>query len=246
MYYPIWSSQAFLPTSKDNLLNNQLHIWRTYLSPNYKHNDFLLRLLSPDEEQRARRYRFGLDQARFVIGRGVLRILLARYLGRHPKEIEFSYNAYGRPELSGACGLKFSVSHDADLCVYVISSGLSIGIDIEKVRLGSRHENLARHVLSTTELGEYTRTIGRAGRAAVFFGYWTRKEAYLKACGTGLIDKLNVLDCARLPQPLILMQFCPAARFVGSVCFNRCQSQVSLWRWREFPGSRGLLGVSNS
>src|SRR5687767_4516990 len=39
-------------------------------------------LISPDEAERARKFYFERDRRRFVVGRGILRTLLGRYLDR--------------------------------------------------------------------------------------------------------------------------------------------------------------------
>src|SRR5882724_3375063 len=46
-------------------------------------------LLTPEERERAGRFRFQEDFQRFVYGRGLLRELLAGYLGSKPTEMRF-------------------------------------------------------------------------------------------------------------------------------------------------------------
>lgn len=60
------------------------------------------KILSPDELARAARIRFGGGRNAFVLARGVLRSLLAMYLGSRPERIEFAYGAFGKPSLSPA------------------------------------------------------------------------------------------------------------------------------------------------
>ena len=62
----------------------------------YQH---LLDCLSTDERERAASFKFEGDQSVFVIARGILRHLLAAYLKQSPPDIDFTYNAYGKPLL---------------------------------------------------------------------------------------------------------------------------------------------------
>src|SRR5262249_25045594 len=54
-------------------------------------------LMSRDEAERARTFYFDRDRRRFIIARGVLRMLLGRYVGRRPEEIVFQYGPNGKP-----------------------------------------------------------------------------------------------------------------------------------------------------
>src|SRR5690606_10381703 len=88
-----WSTPAAFP----GLPENAVHIWRcdlATLSPvDYEG------LLSGEERERAARFHFPLHRARYIVGRGVLRALLGRYLGQHPDQLKFTANAHGKPEL---------------------------------------------------------------------------------------------------------------------------------------------------
>src|SRR5712692_8728044 len=58
--------------------------------------------LAHEERERARRFHFVPDQRRYVYGRGLLRWLLASYLGADPTRIQFAYSTEGKPELATA------------------------------------------------------------------------------------------------------------------------------------------------
>ncbi len=44
-----------------------------------------------DEQARAAHFRFERDRSRFISGRGMLRIILGRCLGREPDQLKFIY-----------------------------------------------------------------------------------------------------------------------------------------------------------
>ena len=57
--------------------------------------------LTASEVARADRFVKREDRHRFIIGRWMLRDLLAKYLVGAPREITFAINQHGRPELAG-------------------------------------------------------------------------------------------------------------------------------------------------
>ena len=59
-------------------------------------------LLSRDERERARRFRFDRERDRFVVGRGLLRLLLGRYVDADAAELRFEYGRHKKPALLGA------------------------------------------------------------------------------------------------------------------------------------------------
>jgi 4'-phosphopantetheinyl transferase len=74
-------------------------VWRAELAVSAATLDQLGDTLAPDERARASRFRLRRDRLQFIARRGILRALLARYLGEGPAELQFSYNTGGRPTL---------------------------------------------------------------------------------------------------------------------------------------------------
>ena len=88
--------------------------------------------LSPDEVERADRFRFEKHRRAFVLGRAVLRALVASYLRVAPQEASFIYGPKGKPALAGApCPLSFNVSNSGDLAAYAFTLNCEIGVDVE-------------------------------------------------------------------------------------------------------------------
>jgi 4'-phosphopantetheinyl transferase len=89
-----------------------------------------------------------------------------------------------------------------------------VGVDLERRRPLEDVLGLARHVLSEREQSQL-RSYAPERREAVFFSFWTRKEAWLKAHGHGLVfgaARLEVtLDPDRDPEVVAIDGVRPAA-----------------------------------
>src|SRR5207245_2733890 len=148
--------------------------------------------LTPDERTRSARFQVERDQQRFIVAHGVLRDLLGRYLQAQPGRITFVYNAFGKPDVSPEFGnrLTFNLSHSAGLALIAIASASNVGVDVESIQARPDYADIARHFFSAAEVN-YLIIYTSHRYAEAFFSCWTKKEAYLKACGEGLAIPLN-------------------------------------------------------
>ena len=178
-----WATPSLLrwgPRSSD--------VWRATLLASPTQQRALAGLLSADEHSRASRFHFARDRRRYTVSRALLRLLLARYLERPARQIEFDYSEQGKPLLrtgSTKDELSFNLSHSEDLVVYAIARTPAIGVDVEHVRPHVDVDALAQVVLTPAEQ-EILRRVRQADRHRSFVVLWTLKEAYLKALGLGL------------------------------------------------------------
>lgn len=146
--------------------------------------------LSCDERERAARYRFEAGRHSFVTGRAMLRELLASRLGGSAATVKFVYGPHGKPHVLDETGrekLHFSVTNTADLVAIALSPN-RIGIDAEKLTQRD-YFDLYDLTLSPSEKN-YLQVTPVYDRERSFLRMWTRKEALLKAAGTGLSDDL--------------------------------------------------------
>jgi 4'-phosphopantetheinyl transferase len=146
-------------------------------------------LLSAEEARRAERYTHPEARRQFVLGRALLRTALARYTGDDPKSLEFDYNPRGKPSLRSPpdMPLEFSLSHTRGLAVCAVALGHAVGVDAESRQ---RHRTLsplelARRYFAPAETAALAGLPAEAQFAA-FLDFWTLKEAFVKARGTGL------------------------------------------------------------
>ncbi|MFN4098268.1 MAG: 4'-phosphopantetheinyl transferase family protein [Pararhodobacter sp.] len=186
--------------------------------------DASLDTLSPDERTRAGRFIFCRDRDRYVAGRVRLRAILSLYTGLAPDAIKFRYGQNGRPGIDGPC---FNLSHSGDLALLAIGDEAPLGADIEARRPISL--DVAQSHFAPDEICSL-RALPEPQRQAAFFRCWTRKEAYLKARGTGLATDLSSFTVTLNPgQPPLL---------------TRCTSGEAVdWSLHDIPLPPGLAGA---
>jgi 4'-phosphopantetheinyl transferase len=190
------------------LASDEVHVWRATLDLSQSRFDNLYQLLSPDERQRANRFRNEADTRRSVIGRGYLRLLLGWTNGLRGEELQFEYDEFGKPALvpGQRSGLHFSVSHSGEQILLAVARNRSVGVDVERIRTDLSVNDLAARFFSVAEAKSLGSLSGPVLYRA-FFACWSRKEAYVKAKGQGLSLPLDQFDLAFLPdeEPRLLV-----------------------------------------
>ncbi len=138
------------------------------------------------EQAQAARYLRADDRDRFLLGRLMLRELIAAETGLEPMAVGLSRDAHGRPFLPDDAGLDVNLSHSGDRVAAAIGRGLSVGIDVEQHRDGIDLAGVGRQVFTPNERAAIL--AAGAGAVAAFFRQWTLKEALVKALGRGFLD----------------------------------------------------------
>lgn len=186
-----------------------VHVWLVAVEQMAPYAGRLATLLAADERQRAQRFHFARDRQRYVVAHGLLRVLLGSYLGQPPDRLEFVSGPHGKPALSGATGaspLRFNLAHAPGRLLYAITARREVGVDIEEVRELPAAEPIAERFFSVRER-EAWRAVPAHAKTAAFFACWTRKEAYLKAIGTGLAMPLDAFAVSLAPgEPARLVE----------------------------------------
>ena len=191
------------------LNTKEVHIWRVDLTADETEIVNCHSLLSPDEVGRASRFYFDIHRRRFIVARGALREILERYASFPARELVFAYGDKGKPELSERfrdSGIKFNLSHSHDIAVLAVTRQFEIGVDVEFMDPGWAKQDIAERFFSTAEI-QTLRGLPSHERIDAFYSCWTRKEAYIKACGHGLSVPLHSFDVAFGPGvPAALLQ----------------------------------------
>jgi 4'-phosphopantetheinyl transferase len=198
---PFWAP----PPAALALAGDEAHVWRVDVRSAYAHRDDLWRVLARDERQKATDLLFEGDRKRFVVSRGVLRVLLGRYLRAQPDSLVFGYNPHGKPFLVGAPGVCFSTSHSHDLVLLAFVRDRDIGVDVEHLREDLGLDEIASRHFATREVATL-RSLPNSWRKEAFFACWTRKEAFAKAKGRGLTLPFNRFEVTLTPgEPAMLL-----------------------------------------
>ncbi len=175
----------------DELEPDQVTIWGAEFDQIMDAVPSLEAELSEEERGRARRFHFDRDRRKFIAARGLLRLLLGRYVGTKPSRIRFDYNPYGKPSLAGST-LEFNLSHSGNRLLCGIDTCQRVGVDIEKVRADLQVDSIAEENFAPREVEVLKRY--PADAVDNFFTYWTCKEAVLKGMGMGITCGLREID----------------------------------------------------
>ena len=190
---PVWADHS------EFVLDGFIEVWKVSMEDNMDKLEFLESLLDKDERIRAYRYYHQRDRIRFIIGRGMLRMLLGKYLKCLPEEITFSKGLNHKPFVALPVDLRFNVSYSSSWVAMAFSHE-EIGIDLEFVKEDFDYALVMQSCFTEEEI----RVIESAPLPPYrFFRSWTRKEALLKATSVGLNDHLREFSCLDGPQPAL-------------------------------------------
>lgn len=213
-----------------------VHLWSAELD-RLENETPAFALLSADERHRAMQFRFERDRRRFTIARATLRVLLARYVARRANEIAFIYGQYGKPAIAGG-EPQFNLSHSGDLAVIAISAHLPLGVDIEQLSRSIDSDALIGSFASSNERAAFA-SLPQQGRELAFFHWWTRKEAVLKALGTGHSQPMESFDVSIAPDDTRLAA-------VGSEEFPQHISLSNIPLPAGYVGSLAICGEAHA
>ncbi len=113
-------------------------------------------------------------------------------------EWEFEFGPHGRPELARELvreheelkGLRFSLSHTDSLYALLMARDIDCGVDVETTTRSTDLVGVGRRSFTPSEFAIFEQLSGETQRRR-FFEYWTLKESYIKAIGTGLATPLR-------------------------------------------------------
>ena len=153
-------------------------------------------VLSDAERHRATVMRESTLRRHFIAARVLLRHLLGAYSSCPPETVGIDIGPHGKPALSTDASLAFNLSHSGNLLLIAIGTTPSVGVDCERLRSVANAERLAERVFTDAERAALRAVAEQsdAARDAFFLRHWTRKEALLKAFGSGFTRSPRELD----------------------------------------------------
>lgn len=143
----------------------------------------MLMSVSPERQQKARRYKFPKGKA-LSLGAALALDKLLQRRGLRERDQRYLEGRHGKPSFADHPEIHFSISHSSHFVACAMAD-CEIGIDIQ--HLVKVNEPLMRRVLSDEELEMVMAQQGEE-RQMLFARLWALKEAYLKAVGTGITD----------------------------------------------------------
>ena len=187
-----------LPRSTTGLPPGEVHVWRIALDPPAETLPGLKALLSDDERDRAGRFYFEGDRARYVVAHAALRALLARYQNVSEYRNPFQVGPNGKPSLAAGAPLRFNLAHSRGVALVALAIGREVGVDLEALDPRTEIEAVAARFFSPPECRALLALSPELQRAG-FFHVWSQKEAYLKGRGDGVARGLAHFDVTADP-----------------------------------------------
>jgi len=171
-------------------LESEVHVW--FCAPEEILDEAVLdkyrSVLSSEEREKHQRFHFEKDSHSYLVSHALVRNVLSRYCDVLPEAWCFSCNQHGKPDISfdiECPNLKFNLSHTDGLSACVVSLGNDCGVDVENIHRKNKLHAVAERMFAEEE----TKTMSACDEGEVqkkFFDFWTLREAYVKALGTGL------------------------------------------------------------
>lgn len=199
--------------------------------------DRYLSILSPDEYTRYKKYYFEANRHQYLVSRALLRSVLSIYYNHiAPETWIFSRDFYGKPSIANRNVdrlLQFNLSYTSGMVVLAVTSGCSIGVDIEAIKEDANVLSLAERYFRQSEVNLIKSSIN-VQQYERFYELWTLKEAYIKAKGKGL------------SIPLDSFSFSFSRNNDVAIEFDRSvEDDPSLWRlWQLMPGKAYRVAVA--
>ena len=235
--------QQFIPIWKDIYDINEIGSWDHFISEKEVHVwqaslncvSGFYHYLSTEEKLKAERFRIQRDKQRYIISHGILRYILGMYIGCEPSFLKFERREYGKPWLTSQnleISITFNMTYSKDIVCFIISRGNEVGIDIERINDDFECYRIAKLYFTPKEVA-YLRLLPREKQIKSFFILWTRKEALLKALGTGLSDLENIEtienDYKKMNYPLV--SFSIGENYQGAFAVSNEVSNIRYFRF---------------
>lgn len=183
----------------------------------YSQNAFSIdNTLDDVEIKRALSFRFEHLREQYTFAHAFKRQVLSHYFPfKKASDWCFDQTSSAKPFVSD--DLAFNLSHSVRSVVVALvesSNKIAIGVDIECFREIADLESMIEMVCHPDEMQQLDMC---SDRNKGFLLLWTAKEALLKACGSGLINDLNHINCR---QSLLSDQFYPLSWQGEKYCLN--------------------------
>lgn len=143
-------------------------------------------LLTSSEIDKANRLKNKLGRIQYITARNALRYLSAKYTKAKTGELVCMETEGEKPRWYFPNDqLHFNIAHSGEH-ILISFARCEIGVDMEIVNEGFLYKDIINRYFSTEEMNSI-------GNSHAFYLSWTRKEALLKAAGTGIHDEIAII-----------------------------------------------------
>jgi 4'-phosphopantetheinyl transferase len=154
------------------------------------------KLLEPSEQQHALLISNQQYRLKYVEIHARLKMLLADVINTKPLQLRIQKAEYGKPYLVDYPELAFNLSHTANKIIVAYGFHHELGVDIETCKPRSNLAGLVDKCFAEEEQ-LFWRQLPESQQTQVFYRFWTRKEAFVKAVGRGIA--LGLSQCVINP-----------------------------------------------
>jgi len=222
--------------------NSAFKLYKIQLSSFYNQICNLKKNLTTSELERAERYHFTKDKHRFIICRSFLKLILSEHTGLKTSELTLEKDAHKKPFLSSHASVFFNVAHSAEYGLIAIGNS-PIGVDVEKVNHDWDYSVTAPFIFGKSEINKLANA---DDKISLFFKYWTRKEAIVKATGKGIDEnfiEIPACDGMHALKPsflnnhskVVVLTFEFDEHFFGSIAFTGNHQNISYLKFSPLP-----------
>ncbi|MBV6655016.1 MAG: 4'-phosphopantetheinyl transferase superfamily protein [Mameliella sp.] len=148
--------------------------------------------LNKREQGRFNRFKVQTLADVYLSAHAALNTLIGGYLNIPAREVPFEFGAEGKPFLNDAeQKIQFNLSHSGPYFLIGLWNGGALGVDVEVPGRNINPSIISQRFFHPNEQKQMN-----SGRFD-FYDIWTRKEAYLKALGTGLTINTTSFDATK-------------------------------------------------
>lgn len=171
-------------------MNSTISIWQGHCAATETDDLSYWQILSQVEQNHALTIKHEQNRRRYVEIRARVRWLLGDAVGAQPEQLRLDKSEHGKPFLVDYPDLCFNLSHCADKVIIAIAYHCDLGVDIEYCKSRRNLSGLVDKCFADEEK-HYWQQLPEAEQEFAFYRFWTRKEAFVKATGTGIALGLN-------------------------------------------------------
>jgi 4'-phosphopantetheinyl transferase len=189
---------------------------------------------SEDERAAALRLRFEADRDRTLGARALARVVLSEVAGIPADALRFGVGPHGKPYLLEPAELRFNTTHSGDHVGLVVGEGFEVGIDLEVESPRVDPLEVGPTVFTPGELAMLHGVTPDEARRR-FYVLWTRKEAALKAWGTGFSLDARAVEVGALSGRSVVHHPTFGGAVVESLALTPSVAGALAWTYPSGP-----------